>query len=102
MACFSPWCFIYIIPFEMEKKFKGVVVIVNNIKLLRAYKGVSQKEVADAIGISQQTLSKVENSDNMNLKTAKKIADYFGVGLDDIFLNKNTIINSKVNQNIIL
>ncbi|MDU5912868.1 MAG: helix-turn-helix transcriptional regulator [Anaerococcus vaginalis] len=73
------------------EKFKGVVVIVNNIKLLRAYKGVSQKEVADAIGISQQTLSKVENSDNMNLKTAKKIADYFGVGLDDIFLNKNTI-----------
>ena len=63
----------------------------NNIKLLRAYKGVSQKEVADAIGISQQTLSKVENSDNMNLKTAKKISDYFGVGLDDIFLNKNTI-----------
>lgn len=74
-----------------EGRFKGVVVIVNNIKLLRAYKGVSQKEVADAIGISQQTLSKVENSDNMNLKTAKKIADYFGVGLDDIFLNKNTI-----------
>lgn len=73
------------------EKFKGVVVIVNNIKVLRAYKGVSQKEVADAIGISQQTLSKVENSDNMNLKTAKKIADYFGVGLDDIFLNKNTI-----------
>lgn len=85
-----------------DGRFKGVVVIVNNIKLLRAYKGVSQKEVADAIGISQQTLSKVENSDNMNLKTAKKIADYFGVGLDDIFLNKNTIINSKVNQNIIL
>ena len=84
------------------ENLKGVVVIVNNIKLLRAYKGVSQKEVADAIGISQQTLSKVENSDNMNLKTAKKIADYFGVGLDDIFLNKNTIINSKINQNIIL
>lgn len=73
------------------ENLRGVVVIVNNIKVLRAYKGVSQKEVADAIGISQQTLSKVENSDNMNLKTAKKIADYFGVGLDDIFLNKNTI-----------
>ena len=79
-----------------------MVVIVNNIKVLRAYKGVSQKEVADAIGISQQTLSTVENSDNMNLKTAKKIADYFGVGLDDIFLNKNTIINSKINQNTTL
>ena len=79
-----------------------MVVIVNDIKVLRAYKGVSQKEVADAIGISQQTLSTVENSDNMNLKTAKKIADYFGVGLDDIFLNKNTIINSKINQNTTL
>lgn len=82
---------IYIIPLEIEKKLRGVVFIVNNIRLYRAYKGVSQKEVADAIGISQQTLSKVENSDNMNLKTAKKIADYFGVGLDDIFLSKNTI-----------
>lgn len=53
--------------------------------------------MAEAIGITQQTLSKIEKTNNTNLSTAKKIADYFGVGIDDIFLNKNTINNSKIN-----
>lgn len=71
-----------------------IVIPKNNIKVYRAYKNVSQKEVAEAIGITQQTLSRIETTNNTNLNTAKKIADYFGVGIDDIFLDKNTINNS--------
>ena len=67
-----------------------MIVIVNNIRVLRAYKNISQKELAKAIGVSQQTISNIENTDSISLKTAKKVADYFGCGLDDIFLNKNT------------
>ncbi len=70
-----------------------VIIPENNIRVLRAMKNVSQKELAKAIGVSQQTISTAENTSRMSLTTAKKIADYFGVGIDDIFLNKNTILN---------
>lgn len=72
-----------------------MIFITNNIKVYRAYKNVSQKEMAEAIGITQQTLSRIELTNKTNLSTAKKIADYFGVSIDDIFLNKNTILNGK-------
>lgn len=58
-------------------------------------KNISQQELAEAIGVSQQTIGRVEKLGTTNLITARKIADYFGVGIDDIFLNKNTIDNSK-------
>ena len=48
-------------------------------------KNVSQKELAKSIGVTQQTISTAENTSRMSLTTAKKIADYFGVGIDDIF-----------------
>lgn len=76
-----------------------MIFITNNIKVYRAYKNVSQKEMAEAIGITQQTLSRIETTNNTNLNTAKKIADYFGVGIDDIFLDKNTIITCKNTMN---
>lgn len=57
-------------------------------------KNVSQKELAKATGLSQQTISNAERTSIMSLTTAKKIANYFGVGVDDIFLTKNTINNS--------
>ena len=74
---------------------RGGDFITNNIKVYRAYRNVSQKEKAEAIGITQQTLSRIETTNNTNLNTARKIADYFGVGIDDIFIGKNTIITCK-------
>ena len=62
-------------------------------------KNISQQELAEAIGVSQQTIGRVEKLGTTNLITARKIADYFGVGIDDIFLNKNTINNSKNRKN---
>lgn len=78
-----------------SREYLGGDFITNNIKVYRAYKNVSKKEMAEAIGITQQTLSRIETTNNTNLNTAKKIADYFGVGIDDIFLDKNTILNVK-------
>ena len=51
--------------------------------------------MAEAIGVTHHTLSRIETTNNTNLNTATKIADYFGVGIDDIFLDKNTIITCK-------
>nr|WP_269456818.1 helix-turn-helix domain-containing protein [Anaerococcus mediterraneensis] len=72
-----------------------VVIPENNIRVLRAMENVSQKELAEAVGVTQQTISTAENTSRMSLTTAKKIADYFGVGIDDIFLSKNTRNNCK-------
>lgn len=72
-----------------------MININNKIKIYRAMKNISQQELAEAIGVSQQTIGRVEKLGTTNLITARKIADYFGVGIDDIFLNKNTIDNSK-------
>ena len=58
-------------------------------------KDISQKDLAKAVGLTQQTISRAENYSAMSLTTARKIAEYFGVGIDDIFLPSNTINNSK-------
>lgn len=70
----------------------------NNIRVLRAMKNMSQKELAEAVGVTQQTISRAEKSSAIKLTTARKIADCLEVGLDDIFLNKNTRLNCKDGQ----
>lgn len=72
-----------------------MISINNKIKVYRAMKNVSQKELADAIGVTQQTIGRIEKLGTTNLITAKKIANYFGVRIDDIFLIKNTTLNGK-------
>lgn len=55
----------------------------NNLKILRKAKGLTQKEVADFIGISQNNYSYWENEkvkiDNDSLQ---KLADFFSVSVD--------------------
>lgn len=72
-----------------------MIIINNKIKIYRAIKNVSQQELADAIGVTQQTIGRIEKLGTTNLVTAKKIANYFGVRIEDIFLIKNTIYNVK-------
>lgn len=60
-------------------------IIANNITNYRKAKGITQKELASAIGISQSTMT-----DYMKLRTApswgviQKLADYFGIKKSDI------------------
>ena len=68
-----------------------MIIIYNKVKVYRAMKNISQKELADAIGVTQQTIWRIEKLGTTNVITAKKIADYFKVGIDDIFLTENTI-----------
>ena len=68
-----------------------MIIINNKIKFYREMRNISQKELADAIGVTQQTIWRVEKLGTTNLITAKKIADYFKVGIDDIFLTQDTI-----------
>lgn len=77
-----------------------MIDIYNNIKVYRAMKDISQKDLAKAVGLTQQTISRAENYSSMSLTTARKIAEYFEVGIDDIFLPTNTTNNSNIKKRI--
>lgn len=55
----------------------------EKIKKLRGVYGISQKELAEKIGISRNTLIKMEsetnNEVNHNIKDIKKICDFFSI-----------------------
>lgn len=54
----------------------------NRIKELRKQKKVTQKEVAEAIGVTRRGFQKWENGESqITLKNATQLADYFGVPL---------------------
>ena len=58
----------------------------NHIRVLRAMKGVSQQEVADAVGVRVQTINHIENNKyGPSLLLGLRIALYFGVPVDKIF-----------------
>ena len=61
-------------------------MIKNRIVVLRAERGISQKELADALGVSRQTIISMEkNRYNPSLKLAFDIALFFGVELNEVF-----------------
>ena len=50
---------------------------------LRKERGLSQKAVADAIGLSQSTIAKIEVDRNeATASTLRKLSDFFGVSAD--------------------
>lgn len=54
--------------------------------MLRAERGLSQKEMADRLGVSRQTIISLEkNRYNPSLKLAFDIALMFGVDLHEVF-----------------
>ena len=56
----------------------------NNIRELRVKKGISQQQCADDIGISIRTLQRYEKGSLGGIEYLNKLADYFGVSLDEL------------------
>ena len=60
----------------------------NNVKMLRAWKGLTQEELGKAIGISRQSVAALESDKfDCSMRVARNIADFFGCCTDDIFVN---------------
>ncbi|MCL2299211.1 MAG: helix-turn-helix domain-containing protein [Firmicutes bacterium] len=58
----------------------------GNIKKLRAEKGVTQEQLAQALSITCQSVSKWENDvTSPDLYLLPAIADYFGISIDELF-----------------
>ena len=59
----------------------------NRIAELRKARRISQAELADAVVVTRQTIISLENGRyNASLLLAHKIARYFGLSIEDIFL----------------
>ena len=59
----------------------------NRIQELRKARRVTQSELADAVEVTRQTIISLENGKyNASLILAHKIAQYFGMNIEDIFV----------------
>ena len=57
----------------------------NRIKVVLAEKGITQKEVAEAIGRDKNTMASIcNNKQQPHLKDLKKIADYLDVDIREL------------------
>lgn len=58
----------------------------NRLRKFRLEKGLTQQELAQAIGVSRQTIIALERGDSTpSVKVALKLADLFGLKLERIF-----------------
>ena len=59
----------------------------NRIKEYRKQNKITQDELAKAVDVTRQTIISLENGKyNASLQLAPKIAKYFGVMIEDLFL----------------
>ena len=59
----------------------------NRLEDIRKERRINQEELAEALEVSRQTISSLERGRyNPSIKLAFKIARYFGLGIEDIFI----------------
>ncbi|MDW5324699.1 helix-turn-helix transcriptional regulator [Plantactinospora sp. KLBMP9567] len=60
--------------------------IYNRIAVLRAERGISRRDLADALGVHYQTIGYLERGEyNPSLHLALRIAQYFEVSVEVVF-----------------
>lgn len=58
----------------------------NNLKVERAIKRISQAQLAEAIGVSRQTIFAIENNKFVpSTELALKLSAYFGKTVNELF-----------------
>jgi DNA-binding XRE family transcriptional regulator len=60
--------------------------IYNRLPVLRAERGLSRQELAEAVGVNYQTIGYLERGDyNPSLELAFRLSEYFGLPIEAIF-----------------
>src|SRR5579863_1954118 len=68
------------------EKGPGESGLYNRIAVLRAERGISRQELADAMDVNYQTIGFLERGDySPSLKLALGLAEYFGLPVEAIF-----------------
>lgn len=64
----------------------------NRLEEIRKKHGVTQEELAAALEVSRQTIGSLENGRyNPSILLAFKLARYFGVGIEDLFIYEEDV-----------
>ncbi len=65
---------------------QGTESVHNRLVVLRAERGLSRQELADALGVHYQTVGYLERGDyNPTIALALRIADYFELPVEAVF-----------------
>jgi putative transcriptional regulator len=69
-----------------DQKAPGESGLYNRIAVLRAERGISRQELADAMDVNYQTIGFLERGDySPSLKLALSLGEYFGLPVEAIF-----------------
>lgn len=75
--------------------------VLNRIIGIRKSKKVSQKEIAESLGISQAAYAKFESGNSITIDRLYKIAEFLGVSINEILDIKPTKLNDDLNVSLI-
>lgn len=68
----------------------------NRLEEIRKQKGIRQEDLAEALEVSRQTIGSLENGRyNPSINLAFKIARYFEMSVEDIFIYEEEQKNEK-------
>ena len=71
---------------ETNQRAPGESGLFNRIAVLRADRGISRQELADAVGVNYQTIGFLERGDyGPSLKLAFQIGAFFGLPVEAVF-----------------
>lgn len=72
---------------ELSINPTGGQTMKNRLEEIRKSRGIRQEELAAALAVSRQTIGSLENGRyNPSILLAFKIARYFGMQIEDIFI----------------
>jgi putative transcriptional regulator len=70
--------------------------LINRVEEIRKQRGITQEELAEALEVSRQTISSIENGRyNPSIILAFKIARYFGMPIEEIFIFEGDLKDEK-------
>ncbi len=73
--------------------------MLENLKRLREESGTTQRRLAEAIGVSQQSVNKYENHNiEPDIETLIRIADYFNTSVDCVVGHGKDLINDSASD----
>lgn len=68
----------------------------NRIEEIRKQRGIRQDELAKLMGVSRQTISSLETGRyNPSIQLAWKIARYFGMTIEEVFVFEEDDLNRR-------
>lgn len=66
-------------------------VLENRVREVRSDRGLTQQELADAVGVSRQSINSIEQGRYVpSLPLAMELARHFGLAVEDLFSLKES------------